>query len=147
MVSKVPSALLEIEPNQDSTDLRKGQHLFSETAPLSFPAYLSKAVVEVSRKKFHCLPAQLYFIFFTYLSSLLATMEGHYFFFYLQQNWGICSAEEGGIMCWFFFFPTTAFYGQDDLQPLLYAEQHSTIHCIYKTSHSSHFRALGFFSL
>lgn len=33
MVSKVPSALLQIEPNQDSTDLRKGQHLCSETAP------------------------------------------------------------------------------------------------------------------
>lgn len=127
MVSKVPSTLLEIEPNQDSTDLRRGQHLCSEAAPLSFPAYLSKAVVEVSRKKFHCQPAQLYFIFFTYLSSLLATVESHYFFFYLEQNWGICLAEEGVDHVLFFFFPTTAFYGEDDLQPLFFIVLNSTV--------------------
>lgn len=146
MVSKVPSALLEIEPNQDSTDLRRGQHLCSETAPLSFSAYLSKAVVEVSRKKFHCLPAQLYYLFH------LPIIPGHsgrpLLFLLPTTELGNMLGRRGGIIsCFFFFFPTTAFYSQNDLQPLLYAEQHSTMHCIYKTSNSSHFRALGFCSL
>lgn len=145
MVSKVPSALLEIEPNQDSTDLRRSQHLCSETAPLSFPAYLSKAVVEVSRKKFHCLPAQLSFslTYHPWAQWKATTFSSTY------NRTGEYAWQKRGdhMLPFFFFFPTTAFYSLNDLQPLLYAEQHSTMHCIYKTSNSSHFRALGFCSL
>lgn len=31
--------------------------------PVSFPAYLSKVVIELSSKKFHCLPRQLQYLF------------------------------------------------------------------------------------
>lgn len=69
--------------------------------PVSFPAYLSKAVLEISRKNSTAY-LDNHSVFYTYLSSLLGPVEGHYFFFYL--NWGICLAEEGGA-CVVFFSP------------------------------------------
>lgn len=90
------------------------------------------------KKKFRCLPRQLQHL--SHLSSVLGTAEGHYFFFYNRT--GEYAWKMKGEHVLDFLFPSTAFHDQDHLQPLLYAEHHSTIHSIYKTS-NSHCSLLG----
>lgn len=66
--------------------------------PISFPACLSKLVLEVSSNEF----LDNHSIFSTHLSTLLlGATETHYFLFYLQWNWGIHGG--GGVFVRLFF--------------------------------------------
>lgn len=93
--------------------------------PISFPACLSKPVLEVSSNEFHCLPRQSQYLFhlpiippswhnWNPLLFVLPTME-------LRNTWrlgGVCQA----------FFPTTAFYSvQRSISSLLFFMLNNTV--------------------
>lgn len=107
MISQVSPALLQTVPNQGQQwpQERSTSLLLNST---TCPTYLSKVDKQRSQEKNSTAYLNNHSIFFTYLSSLLGTVEGHYCFFYLQENWGICLAEEGGA-CFGFFLSYNSF--------------------------------------
>lgn len=143
MVSKVPSALLQIEPNQDSTDLRRDQHLCSKTACI-IPTIFVQGGCRGLKEKIPLPTCTIILSFSLIYHPSWAQWKATTISSAYNRTGEYVWQKTGDHVLVFFLSYKSFLWSRWSPASLLHAEQHSTIYCIYKTSNSSNFRALGF---
>lgn len=94
------------------------------------------------KKKIHCLPRQLQHLFHLPIIPPWHSWRPRLFLLPTTELGNMLGRRQGST-CWIFSFLQQLFMAEIISSLFFYAEQHSRVHCIYKTSDSSHCSLLG----